>query len=99
MKTTTIRTILQNARIAGETAAAIEYDALTPETARALRSDIVPDYAGEAAREIAASALGIDSADLRGTRIERVATKAWASAFRSAWPAEDVAELAAQEMA
>ena len=90
-------TIIRNARTAGETAAAIEYDGLTPETARALRSDVVPDYAGDAAREIAASALGIDSADLRGTRIERVATKAWASAFRSAWPAEDVAELAAQE--
>lgn len=92
-------TIIRNARTAGETAASIEYDALTPKTARVLRSDIVPDYASDAAREIAASALGLDSADLRGTRIERVATKAWASAFRSAWPAEDVAELAAQEMA
>ena len=94
---TTIRTILRNARTAGETAASIEYDALTPETARALRSDVVPDYAGEAAREIAASALGLDSADLRGTRIERAATQAWAESFRGAWPAEDVAELAAQE--
>lgn len=94
---TTIRAILRNARVAGETAASIEYDSLTPETARALRSDVVPDYAGDAAREIAASALGLDSAGLRGTRIERAATQAWASAFRSAWPAEDVAELAAQE--
>jgi hypothetical protein len=94
--TTTRTAILQNARIAGETAAAIEYDALTPETARALRSDVVPDYAGEAARIEAASVLGIaDPSDLRGTRIERAATEAWARAFRAAWPAEDVAALAA----
>ena len=94
--TTTRTAILQNARIAGETAAAIEYDALTPETARALRSDVVPDYAGEAAREIAASVLGIaDPAELRGTRIERRATQAWAEAFRAAWPAEQIAALAA----
>jgi hypothetical protein len=96
MKTTRTE-ILRNARTAGETAAAIEYDSLTPETARALRSDIVPDYAGEAAREIAASAFGLDSADLRGTRIERAATQAWAEAFRASWPSEDVAALAAQE--
>jgi len=89
--------ILENARIAGETAAAIEYDALTPETARALRSDVVPDYAAEAARIVASVVLGIaEPAVLRGTRIERAATQAWASAFRAAWPAEDVAALAAQ---
>ena len=93
-------TILALATMAGEEAAKREYDALTPETARALLrrgSDIVPDYAGEAAREIAASAFGLDSADLRGTRIERAATQAWAEAFRASWPSEDVAALAAQE--
>jgi hypothetical protein len=97
--TTTRTAILQNARIAGETAAAIEYDSLTPETARAILrrgSDIVPDYAGEAARVIAAAELGIlDSADLRGTRIAKLAEEVWSSAFRAAWPAEDVAALAA----
>ena len=62
-------------------------------------SDIVPDYAGEAARVEAASQLKIaEPSDLRGTRIERAATQAWAAAFRAAWPAEDVAALAAQEV-
>ena len=95
-------TILALATMAGEEAAGREYDALTPETARALLrrgSDVVPDYAGEAARVEAATQLKIaDPADLRGTRIERVATQAWAAAFRAAWPAEDVAALAAQEV-
>jgi hypothetical protein len=96
-------TILALATMAGEEAAGREYDALTPETARAILrrgSDIVPDFADAAARVIAAAELGIlDSADLRGTRIERAATQAWAEAFRAAWPAEDVAVLAAQEAA
>ena len=52
----TIAAILASATMAGETAAEVEYDALTPETARALLrragSDVVPDYADEAAREI-----------------------------------------------
>lgn len=70
--------IIRNARTAGTEAAAVEYDALTPETARALRSDVVPD-----------------SEDVRGTKIVDRATQAWAEAFRAAWPAEDVAALAA----
>ena len=94
-------TILALATMAGEEAAKREYDALTPETARALLrrgSDIVPDYAGEAARIEAAAQLKIaEPAALRGTRIERAATQAWANAFRAAWPAEDAAALAAQE--
>jgi hypothetical protein len=95
--------ILESARVAGTEAAAFSYDCLTPETARrivARGSDIVPDFADAAARVIAAAELRIlDSADLRGTRIERAATQAWAEAFRAAWPAEDVAVLAAQEAA
>ena len=89
--------IIRNACTAGTEAAAVEYDALTPGTARALRSDVVPDYAGDAARVIVSAAFGLDSEDVRGTRIERAATQAWAEAFRAAWPAEDVARLAAQE--
>jgi hypothetical protein len=92
-------TILALATMAGEEAAGREYDALTPETARALLrrgSDIVPDFAAAAARVIAAAELGIlDSADLRGTRIAKLAEEVWSSAFRAAWPAEDVAALAA----
>jgi hypothetical protein len=93
-------TILDTARAAGEAAASFEYDALTPETARALLkrgSDIVPSYAGEAGREIAAAALGVGAAALRDTRIATLATEAWSRAFRAAWPAEDVAALAAQD--
>ena len=93
-------TILALATMAGEEAADREYDALTPETARALRSDVVPDYAGEAARKIVRSqvAKNVRDADLRDTRIATLATQAWAEAFRAAWPAEDVAALAAQEV-
>jgi hypothetical protein len=94
-------TILALATMAGEEAAGREYDALTPETARAILrrgSDIVPDYAGEAARiEVASQFKIADPSSLRGTRIERAATQAWAEAFRAAWPAEDAAALAAQE--
>lgn len=99
----TIAAILASATMAGETAAEVEYDALTPETARALLrragSDVVPDYADEAAREIvrASCARNVRDADLRDTRIAILATEAWARAFRAAWPAEDVAALAAQD--
>ncbi len=99
----TIAAILASATMAGETAAEVEYDALTPETARALLrragSDVVPDYADEAAREIvrASCARTVRDADLRDTRIAILATEAWARAFRAAWPAEDVAALAAQD--
>lgn len=95
-------TILALATMAGEEAAGREYDALTPETARALLrragSDVVPDYADEAAREIVRAQLArnVRDADLRDTRIAILATEAWARAFRAAWPAEDVAALAAQ---
>mgnify|MGYP000113615141 FL=1 len=93
--------ILESAAVAGTEAAAFSYDCLTPETARrivARGSDIVPDFADAAARVIAAAELGIlDSADLRGTRIAKLAEEVWSSAFRAAWPAEDVAALAAQE--
>ncbi len=92
--------IIANAIAAGTEAASFEYDALTPETARALLrrgSDIVPDYAGEAARIEAAAQLRIaDPATLRDTRIATLATEAWARAFRDAWPAEAAAALAAQ---
>lgn len=91
--------ILATARLAGETAADVEYDSLTPETARALLkrgSDIVPDSAREAARVIAAAQLRIDDpAVLRDTKIETLATEAWARAFRAAWPASAVVDLAA----
>lgn len=92
--------IIRNARTAGTEAAAVEYDALTPETARALRSDVVPDYAADAARVIVSAAFStadcpLDCEDVRGTRIVDAATQAWAEAFRAAWPAEDVAALAA----
>lgn len=97
MNATTTRTaILVSARAAGEAAASICYDALTPETARTLRSDVVPDYAGDAARDVVASAFGLDAAAVRDTRIADRATEAYARAFRAAWPAEDVAALAAQ---
>lgn len=94
--------ILRNARVAGETAASLCYDALTPETARSLLAsgrDIVPDYAVEAG-EIEVSAafserFGRDR--IHGSRIGIAATQAWVSAFRDAWPAEDVAALAAQD--
>ena len=91
---TTRTTILDAARTAGDEAAAREYDALTPETARKLRSDIVPDYAADVARAIVAAAFGLDSEDVRGTRIAQLATETWSRAFRAAWPAEDVARLA-----
>ena len=95
-------TIIALATMAGEGAAEREYDALTPETARALLrrgSDIVPDFAAEAGRAIAAEQFRIaEPSDLRGTRIATLATQAWAEAFRTAWPAEDVAALAAQEV-
>lgn len=96
MNATTRAAILSDARTAGEAAASLCYDALTPETARALRSDVVPDYAEEAAREVVAAAFGLDASDVRDTRIARLATEAWAAAFRAAWPAGDVAALAAQ---
>lgn len=97
MNATTTRTaILVSARAAGEAAASICYDALTPETARTLRSDVVPDYAGDAARDVVAAAFGLDASAVRGTRIARLATEAWAAAFRASWPADDVAALAAQ---
>ena len=93
-------TILALATMAGEGAAEREYDALTPETARALLrrgSDIVPDFAAEAGRAIVAEQFRTDyPEDLRDTRIVTLATQAWAAAFRAAWPAEDVAALAAQ---
>ena len=88
--------IIRSACTAGTEAAAVEYDALTPETARALRSDVVPDYAADAARAIVSAAFGLDSEEVRGTKIVDRATDAWASAFRAAWLAEDVAALAAQ---
>lgn len=98
---TTRTEILASARTAGIEAAALCYDALTPETARALRSDVVPDYAGDAARVIVSAAFStaarpLDCEDVRGTRIVDVATQAWAEAFRAAWPVADVAALAAQ---
>ena len=99
MHTIAVR-ILESASVAGTEAAAFSYDALTPETARALLrragSDVVPDYADEAAREIvrASCARTVRDADLRDTRIAILATEAWARAFRAAWPAEDVARLA-----
>ena len=89
-------TIIALATMAGTEAAFVEYDALTPETARALRSDVVPDYAEEAAREIVAAWLKITPAEARDTRIATRATQAWASAFRASWPAKSVAALAAQ---
>jgi hypothetical protein len=93
-----IKETLTLATQAGEHAATVCYDALTPETARSLLAsgrDIVPDFAGEAAREVVLSALpGLSHRDVRGTRIAEAATRAWSTAFRAAWPASDVTALA-----
>lgn len=95
-------TIIKHATLAGETAADVEYDSLTPETARKLLAsgrDIVPDYAREAAEVIVCAAFSerYSRQDVRDTRIATLATQAWAEAFRAAWPAEDVVTLAAQD--
>ncbi len=93
--------IIRNATAAGDAAAGIEYDSLTPETARAILrrgSDVVPDYAREAGEigVCAAFSERFSREDVRDTRIATLAAEAWAKAFRAAWPAEDVAALAAQ---
>lgn len=93
-----IQQMVRDAVMTGETAARIEYESLTPETARALLAsgrDIVPDYAEEAAREIASATLGCPLRAVRDTRIAARLTDAWSRAFRAAWPAEDVVKLAA----
>jgi hypothetical protein len=92
-------TILALATMSGEEAADRDYDALTPETARALLrcgTDIVPDYAREAVRGICEGATGLPASDFRDTRIETLATETWARAYRAAWPASGVVDLAAQ---
>lgn len=93
--------ILRRAATAGQIAAQTEYDAFTPETARALLrrgSDVVPSYASEAAEIEVTAAFGerYSRQDVRDTRLATLATEAWARAFRDAWPAEDVVKLAAQ---
>lgn len=90
--------ILSLATEAGTAAAFVEYDALTPETASATPANHVPDYAEEAAIEIVRARLSPNtrSADLRGTKIVRAATRAWGEAFSENWPAADVAALASR---
>lgn len=90
--------ILALASEAGTAAAFVEYDALTPETARRTPANHVPDYAEEAAIEIVRARLcpNVRSADLRGTKIVGLALSAWSSAFSESWPVADVAALAAQ---
>lgn len=95
-------TIIKHATLAGETAADVEYDSLTPETARKLLAsgrDIVPDYAREAAEVIVCAAFSerYSREDVRDTRIATLATQAWSKAFRNTWRGEDVVTLAAQD--
>lgn len=95
-----IKATVRAAAQAGEHAAMVEYEALTPETARSFLAsgrDVVPDYAREAGEVIASAALRLEPRDVRDTRFAERVTDAWAQAFRAAWPAGDVEALAGQE--